>query len=355
MGRRTLLQAMGALAAAVGLGVGMGLAPGSAQAQFAASPPAAPDGLRVTFCGTSGPLPVRDRAKACVAVQAGGALYIVDVGPESTENLMTWRLPLNEARAVFLTHLHSDHIGEVGEFNLQSWVAGRPAPLLLIGPRGTDKVAAGFNLAYEADHGFRKAHHEHGAFKFDLAAGELQPKVITLPAPSASGLAEAVAYRDGDLTVTAIKVAHEPVEPAFAYRFDYKGRSVVISGDTRKWPPLAEASKGADVLIHEAQNADMTRQLSQGLKMLGNARMSSLMTDTLSYHTTPVEAADIARAAGVKRLVLYHLTQAGLPMYKPETFTKGMDDGGPLDWRLAKDGMTIDLPAGGEEIRFGQD
>ena len=84
----------------------------------------------------------------------------------------------------------------------------------------------------------------------------------------------------------------------------------VVTGDPRKWPPLPTASKGADVLIHEAQNADMTRQMVQGLKALGNPRMASIMNDTLSYHTTPVEAADIARAAGVRQLVLYHLTQA---------------------------------------------
>src|SRR5689334_16745008 len=103
----------GALAAAM-------LTFGPARAQ---SPP---DSLKVTFCGTSGPLPVHDRAKACVAIQAGGSLYLVDIGPEATENLQTWRMPVGSAKAVFLTHLHSDHIGEVGEFNLQSWVAGRP-------------------------------------------------------------------------------------------------------------------------------------------------------------------------------------------------------------------------------------
>jgi len=349
MERRTLLRAMAAMAGALAL-----LAPAAGQAQFAADPPKAPDGLRVIFCGTSGPLPVRDRAKPCVAVQAGDAIYLVDVGPESTENLMLWRLPVNQIRAVFLTHLHSDHIGDLGELNLQSWVAGRPKPLALIGPSGVEKVAAGFNLVYGPDHGFRKAHHEHGGFKFDLAAGLLQPRVVTMPRPTASGLQTALAYQDGPLTVTAIRVRHEPIEPAFAYRFDYRGRSVVISGDTRKWPPLAEAAKGADVLIHEAQNADMTRQFAQLLKGMGNPRMSSLMTDTLSYHTTPVEAADLARAAGVKRLVLYHLTQAGLPMFTPEKFTQGMDAGGPLDWRLSRDGMTIDLPARSPDIRFGQ-
>jgi ribonuclease Z len=319
-----------------------------------AQAPAATDSLKVTFCGTSGPLPVKDRAKACVAIQAGGSMYLVDVGPESTENLQAWRMPIATVKAVFLTHLHSDHIGEVGEFNLQSWVAGRPAPLMLIGPPGTDKVAQGFNLAYEPDHGFRRAHHEHGDVKLPIAAGLLQARVIAPPKPGPDGAATAVAWRDGALTVTAIVVAHEPVQHAYAYRFDYKGRSVVVSGDTRKWPPLAEASKGADVLIHEAQNDDMTRQLAQALKGMGNTRMASVMSDTLSYHTTPVEAADIARSAGVKALVLYHLTQSGLPMFTPEAFTRGMDAGGKLDWRLSKDGMTIDLPTGGSDIRFGQ-
>ena len=78
-----------------------------------------------------------------------------------------------------------------------------------------------------------------------------------------------------------------------------------------------------------------------------------MLTDTLTYHTTPLEAADIARTAGLQALVLSHITQAGLPFYTPETFTKGMDDGGKLDWRLAKDGMTVDLPAGTREIQFG--
>ncbi|HEY2356585.1 MAG TPA: MBL fold metallo-hydrolase [Phenylobacterium sp.] len=337
-----------------GLAAAAILALWSAPAAAQAPAPPSGDSLKVTFCGTSGPLAVRDRAKACVAIQAGGSLYLVDAGPESTENLMLWRMPLATAKALFLTHMHSDHIGEVGEFNLQSWVAGRPAPLALIGPPGVEKVANGFNEAYELDHGFRRAHHEHGAFKFSIAAGLLAPKVIPPPKAGPSGAATAVAWQDGALTVTAIVVAHEPVEPAYAYRFDYKGRSVVVSGDTRKWPPLAAAAKGADLLIHEAQNSDMTRMLAQALAAQGNARMSSLMTDTLTYHTTPVEAAEIARAAGVKALVLYHLTQAGLPFYTPEAFTRGMDAGGPLDWRLSRDGMTIDLPAGGSGIRFGQ-
>ena len=320
----------------------------------AAQPASAGDSLKVVMCGTSGPLAVRDRAKPCVAVQAGGALYLVDIGPEATENLMFWRLPLATARAVFITHLHSDHIGGLGEFNMQSWVAGRTSPLAVVGPTGVDKLAAGFNLAYDMDHAFRRAHHEHGDVKLPTDAGLLSSTIVVMPGESQpSSPRAAPAWSQSGLTVTAIEVEHTPVSPAFAYRFDYKGRSVVISGDTRKWPALADAAKGADVLIHEAQNSDMTRLLATTLSGGGQARQASIMTDTLSYHTTPVEAAEIARAAGVKVLILSHLTQAGLPFFTPEAFMRGVD-AVFSPWRLARDGMTIELPVGTTEIRYGQ-
>jgi ribonuclease Z len=313
------------------------------------------DSLKVVMCGTGGPLPIRDRAKPCVAILAGGALYLVDAGPESSKNLMLWRLPVAKAGAVFITHLHSDHIGDLAEFNDNSWENGRPAPLPVYGPPGVERLVAGLNEAYALDHGFRHAHHEHGDVKLTIASSQMVAHVVTLPTtPGEGGVRETVAWTDGVLKVTAIAVEHSPASPAYAYRFDYKGRSVVISGDTRKWPPLAVAARGADVLIHEAQNSDITKKLSEVVGEMGMARQSSMLADTLSYHTTPVEAAEIAKAAGVKQLVFYHLTQAGLPIFTPETFTKGIEAVGFPDWRLSKDGMTIELPVGSSEIVFGQ-
>lgn len=154
------------------------------------------------------------------------------------------------------------------------------------------------------------------------------------------------------MTITAIRVAHEPVSPAFGYRFDYKGRSVVISGDTIAWPPLGIAAKGADVLIHEAQSNAMMMAASRRTSRV-NPRGAALLADTVTYHTEPTEAADLARSAGVRMLVLSHLTQAGMPGF-PEAFTNGIEDGGELDWRLAEDGMTLELPAGGTEIKVSE-
>ena len=102
---------------------------------------------------------------------------------------------------------------------------------------------------------------------------------------------------------------------------------------------------------------DPSRQ--HGARELAGARRGSglagqlgaaLLADTVTYHTEPTEAADLARSAGVRMLVLSHLTQAGMPGF-PETFINGIEDGGELDWRLAEDGMTLELPIGGTEIK----
>ncbi|MEZ5549712.1 MAG: MBL fold metallo-hydrolase [Pseudomonadales bacterium] len=306
------------------------------------------DGLKVFFCGTGGPLQSSGRAQPCTAVQAGDALYLVDNGVGGWDTLRQMRAPVTSMKAILITHLHSDHIAGVGEAAEQSWINGRTHPLALIGPDGVDNLARGFNLVYERDRVFRKAHHEKGDIQFPLDAAKLRSRVVKIPKPDGT----APALKEGELTITAIRVAHDPVDPAFGYRFDYKGRSVVISGDTRAWPPLGAAAAGADVLIHEAQSNAMMMAASRGVSRV-NPRAAALLADTVTYHTEPREAADLARAAGVRLLVLSHLTQAGMPGFQ-ETFTKGMEEGGKLEWILAEDGMTLELPAGGTQIKVSE-
>jgi len=134
----------------------------SAARQMAAQVNTAPlvdDALRVAVCGSSSPLPSAARAKPCVAVFAGGKFYVVDVGPESVENLVLWGVPLSAIGGVLLTHFHSDHIGDLGELHLQTWANGRPAPLAVYGGPGVEHVVDGFNTAYRLDQGYRTAHH----------------------------------------------------------------------------------------------------------------------------------------------------------------------------------------------------
>ena len=207
------------------------------------------DALRVALCGTSAPLPSPDRAKACVAVMAGGKMYIVDSGPESTKNLMMWGVPLGQVAGVFLTHFHSDHIGDLGELNLQTWVGARPAPLAVYGGPGVEQVVAGFNTAYAQDDVYRIAHHTPQVLS--PATARMVAHTVAMPA---TGPRTAVVLDDGQMKITAIETNHAPVSPAYAYRFDYRGRSVVVTGDTTADPRLVAGARGADILVSEAMN-----------------------------------------------------------------------------------------------------
>ena len=208
---------------------------------LAPAPADAFDGLRVFICGSSSPLPAANRAQACIAILAGEDIYLVDAGAGSPLTVNLARLPLQNLRAVLLTHLHSDHIAAIGDFNMLSWVAGRPAPLEIIGPTGVAQVVAGFNDAYDLDGGYRTAH--HGA---DL----LPPDLHDMHARS---IEAGQVFENNGLEGRAFNVDHRPIEPALGFRFDYKGRSVVISGDTVTTPELLEAAQGADLLLHDVE------------------------------------------------------------------------------------------------------
>src|SRR6185503_12566501 len=184
----------------------------------------APDAMRLLLCGTSSPIPSSDRAEACTAVFAGGRMWIVDTGPGSWRNLALRRIRGETIGAILYTHLHSDHIGELGEFNLQTWAAGRPAPLRVYGPEGVNELVHGFAEAYAADTRFRTAH--HGSELLPLERSVMVPTAVTATDKGVRVLEE------NGLVITAFAVAHDPVRPAFGYRFEYGGRSVVLSGDT---------------------------------------------------------------------------------------------------------------------------
>lgn len=342
--------------------VGAAMSPGFQQAAFAQAAKhrlsrdngalMKDDALRVAVCGTSAPLPSRDRAKACVAVIAGGKIYVVDTGPESVENLMLWNLPLAQVDGVLLTHFHSDHIGDLGELNLQTWVAGRPGTLPVYGGPGVETVVAGFNEAYRLDQGYRTAHHGSG-----IAPPERWPMVarpVALQGPAEGRARTATVLEDGALKVTAIELSHGPVQPAYAYRFDYRGRSVVVTGDTSAHRPLAAASKDADIMVAEALARPMIRTLETAAGEAGRPRVAKIMHDIQDYHASPAEMAGLANEAGVRLLVLYHLLPAPDNLLARRLFTRDMEAARKGEWTMAKDGSLYTLPLGSKAVRIGR-
>lgn len=311
----------------------------------------ADDALRVVLCGTGNPLPDRNRANACTAVFAGGNLYLVDAGPGASKNLGLWRLPAPQLAAVMLTHFHSDHIGDLGEINLQTWAQGRAHPLRVFGPPGVEQVVGGFAQAYALDRDYRVAH--HGAELMPPANWAMEPHAVKIDiapgaAPCAGG--SATVLEENGLKVTAFTVNHAPVAPAYGYRFDYKGRSAVVSGDTTKCANLVTRARGADVLIHEAQSAPMLELLEAGARRLGNGRIAQIMSDIRRYHTTPEDAAAEANEAGVRLLVLSHIGPPTPNAFVRMAFMRGVGAVRPRGVVLGYDGMLLTLPASSDAI-----
>ncbi len=133
-------------------------------------------------------------------------------------------------------------------------------------------------------------------------------------------------YDEDGLTIRMFNVDHAPIEPAVGYRFDWNGTSVVISGDTVKSDNLIEAAKGCDILVHEAMNETPLNAVRRGMQR-NNPRMAQLLTDAMDYHTPTLQVAEIARDAGVGKLVLTHLLPSITPNERNEAvFVRGMAD-----------------------------
>lgn len=305
-----------------------------------------PDGLHAYVCGSGSPMPDAERAGPCIAVLAGRSGFVFDAGSGSIRKLGRMGFPMDRLDAAFLTHLHSDHFDGLGELMLQAWMAGgRDTPLPVYGPDGIERVVAGILEAYTIDRGYRIAHHGEAVARPGGFGGEAR---AVAPEPQGS-----VIYRDGGVTVRALPVDHAPVDRALAYRIDYAGRSLVISGDTVKSPRLARFAADADVLFHDALNPRMVGRIGRQLAARGNADAAKIMADIPGYHASPKDAAQVAAAAGVRQLVLYHLVPAPpARLMEPVFLGEAREHFGEIE--LARDGMLVSLPREADTLDFDQ-
>ena len=304
-----------------------------------------PDGLHVMVCGAGGPLADINRSGPCIAVQAGPRLYVIDAGTNGARNLGRFGVAAGRVEAVFITHVHSDHIDGLGELGVMRWVGvgGNHAEALPVyGPPVVSNLVDGFNLSYAADAMYRTAH--HGEEVAPPSGAGLRAMPFPLPEDGETQLV--LESNDSPpVRVTAFRVDHAPVTEAVGYRIDYGEYSVVVSGDTSKSPNLIAHAKNADLLLHDALASAITSRLAELFDENGASTTAKIMRDVPSYHATPVEAAESAQEAGVKHLVLYHVVPP-LPLTALErAFMDGVGQAFDGEVTLASDGLVVSATA----------
>lgn len=275
-------------------------------------------GFDVLLLGTGSPLPNADRCGAGQVLIAGEERVLVDCGWGAARRLFAGGVPPPVVNTALFTHMHSDHITDVPDFIIMRWAGGAQTPLTVYGPTGTKRMIDGFLDAMADDIRFRFAHHGD-----KLSAEGIKVVVHEVAATPEPTLIATV----GGLRMESFEVDHFPVVPALGFRFSMDGATLVISGDTKKCDNLTRASEGADVLISEGLSENIFKIMRQRILDAGNTRQAAVMDDVPDYHATTIEVAEMARDAGVKKLVLSHLIPP-VPNEGPlaQAFAAGMSD-----------------------------
>jgi ribonuclease Z len=253
--------------------------------------------IEVTLLGTGSPIPDANRAGPSTLVRAGGQTFLVDCGRGVQQRLTAAGAGANGLTALLLTHLHSDHIADLGDVIITRWVTtftpDQP-PLPIIGPPGTAEVVEATLKAFGFDIGYRIAHHAD----------------LTAPPPvEVHEHTEGVVWGRDGVQIRVAPTDHRPVTPTIGFRVEHADASVVLAGDTVPCASLDELAAGAGALVHTVIRKDLVE-----------AMPLQRIRDICDYHSSVEQAAETAARAGVGILILTH-------------YVPGIAPGQEDDWR----------------------
>jgi ribonuclease Z len=249
--------------------------------------------IEIVLLGTGSPLPDPDRAGPATLIRAGGTTLLVDAGRGVLMRAAAVGASAASLDALLVTHLHSDHITDLGDLITSRWVTSfEPQPLQIIGPPGTAAVVEATLASLAPDIGYRLAHHE------DLHWA---------PPVKVHEVTGGICFSTDDVTVTAGLTDHRPVAPTIGFRVEHGGKSVVAAGDTVPCDSLDDLCRGADAIVHTALRSDILAELPV-----------PRLQDVCDYHSSVEQAAATAKRAGATTLVLTHYVPALTPDSEPE-------------------------------------
>ena len=241
--------------------------------------------MELVLLGTGCPQCDPDRRGPSNLVRARGKHFLVDCGSGVTQRLVEAGTKGAALDALFLTHLHTDHLVDFYQLVISSWHQGRDRPQRVFGPPGTRAFVEGTMALWATERAQRISHEKRAS----LAAFEMDVTEI----------AAGTVWDEGDVRVTAVAVAHQPVRHAFGFVFEADGHKIAFSGDTAYCPALIEAAKGADALVHECF-------LHGEMPVVAGVRSAETVAAVASYHTPSDQVGEVAQAAGVRALILNH-------------------------------------------------
>lgn len=288
-----------------GLAAAPALSTGSAAAAQIAGPRWTPQqaqaalkdakGTKLVLLGTgAGPVPGRSRRMTSHVMLSNGSAYVLDCGMGVTDQYARTGIPFSALRSIFITHHHPDHNIEYGPLLIVGWIQGLSLDIRAFGPPPLKQMTEDVLRAYRQT--------------VDFWAEDFHMKPLTaVDVKEISGAGPVM--QDDNVKVSSIVVQHPPVKPALGYRFDFKDRSIAFSGDTAPLEAIAVMAKGADVLVHEtmyvpAEEAYIKAEIAKGQPVKFDDFMAHMKAD----HTPSEDVGRIAQEAGVKTLILSHLT-----------------------------------------------
>jgi ribonuclease BN (tRNA processing enzyme) len=241
---------------------------------------------RIVLLGTGTPNPEPDRMGPSLAIVSGSRVYVVDCGPGVVRRAVQAGIEMDQLTRVFLTHLHSDHVVGLPDLMLTPPNAGRTQPLDVYGPKGTRAMTEHLLQAFRVDLDVRlRGMQPHDTAAFEVHAHDIRTGEV---------------YRDDTVRVIAIAVPHGDFPGAFAYRFEAKDKTIVISGDTTYSEALIAGAKGCDILVHEVYSRKGWEHRTEDWRRYHAA-----------FHTSGPDVGRVAARVHPRVLVLYHLLPMG--------------------------------------------
>jgi ribonuclease BN (tRNA processing enzyme) len=261
----------------------------------------------VTLGTGGGPVMRGKRSEPANAVVVGRDVYLFDTGAGTERQLLAAGLALPRVRAIFISHHHIDHNADLGQLLASRWIFNHVQPLPLVGPPGTREMVAGLSAAFRPVElapigGPRRPELAATVQARDLASDMDTPTEI---------------YKDEQIRVLAVTNTHYHFDPqsaearfsrSYSFRIEARDRSYVYTGDTGPSKNVEQLAKGADVLVSEVIDLNAVGRLLKALPNYPPAMLSSMLRHMEEDHLTPAEVGKLAASAGVRQVVLTHLS-----------------------------------------------